>query len=99
MTPSRPVRLAPILVVAGCAVGLIAFYLGGYFVLGPRQPNNVFMLPNITNRYFKYQWLCSIYHPAGIAEAKQTGTTVYFYYRVHMDDGSIFYKDDSAHRP
>jgi hypothetical protein len=42
MTPIRTNRLAPVLVLAGCAVGLLlAVYVGGYFVLGKHSANGL----------------------------------------------------------
>jgi hypothetical protein len=39
MNPNRTGRLAPLLVVLACALAImLAVYVGGYFVLGERQP-------------------------------------------------------------
>ena len=63
MTPPRPTRLAPLLVVAGCLVGLLALYVGGYFLLCTRPASN----SKYIFRDFKHECLCAIYRPVPAA--------------------------------
>ena len=66
MISNRTNRTASLLAVAGCVVGIVLVaYVAGYFVLG-RRPG----MRDFTYRDFEYQWLCTIYRPAAIAEAR-----------------------------
>jgi hypothetical protein len=67
MIPHRPTRLAPLLVVAGCLVGLtLAVYVGGYLVLGRHSAYG----KGLTEVEFDGPWSASVYYPAVLLEAK-----------------------------
>lgn len=74
MTPNRTSRLAPVLAVAGCLVGLlVAGYVGGYFWLGQQRSTNDC---RDVVRDCPTRWLRTIFRPAAMTEAKLTGRTV-----------------------
>jgi hypothetical protein len=79
MIPHRPTRLAPLLVVAGCLVGLLlAVYVGGYFVLDCTAFDQASGIRRLRN--YGDKWLCTIYCPVAFIEAKLTCKPVYLQY-------------------
>ena len=67
---SRPSTAAPILAVLVVVVAPLGLYVGGYFWLS--NPSN--WAPEIVlDRVYPYQWLATIYKPAGDIEQRVSG--------------------------